>query len=259
MRPAGDRSSGSADVFVARVRSGDRLPDDQAEVVFTDEFVEQLEAFEHDQKVAVLADVVRLCEDPAGSHPLHAPLAGWNTLETLNRKHRVIYRAHIATGVGVIDVLCIGPRSKSEVYDVVEGLMDSGLLTEDELTQIWNALALLDVTAREVGLNDWDYQPPPAPEGMRKAAVAAGALPMDVASVLSKDELEAALEAAWGDDGLVDVERAIAAALARHSTAQVHPDEVLGARSGPRCGAFMPRARSACARREGHPGPHRAR
>ena len=242
------------------MRSGGRLPDDQAEVAFTDEFVEQLEGLDDGQAITVVADVVRLCVDPAGSHPLHAPLAGWNTLETLGRKRRVIYRALVTRGVGVIDVLCIGPRSNSEVYDVVQGLVDSGLLDGDVLTQVWNALQILDIAAREVGLDDWDYRPAPAPEGMRKAAVTSGALPERLASVLSKDELEAALEAAWGDDGLLDVESAIVAALVRHRTSpHPHPDEVVHSRLEPRCGAFMPRAKCACIRRVGHPGPHRAK
>jgi len=241
------------------VRSGERLPHDQAEITFSDIFTEQLESLDPGQRDAVLEAVVRLCRDPAGSHPLRAPLAGWNTLEVLEKKQRVVYQAEVVGGVGVIDVICLGPRSNSEVYDAVKGLSESGLLSDDALTQIWTALKLLDVVAETVGLDGWDYQPAAAPEGMRKAAVASGALPVDVASVLSKDELEAALEAAWGDDGLVDVERAISAALGRHRNAShPNPEEALRRRSEPRCDAYMPRARALCIRRQGHNGPHRA-
>jgi hypothetical protein len=47
--------------------------------------------------------------------------------------------------------------------------------------------------------------------------------------------------------------------VARHSASAAHPREVLDTRSSPRCGAAMPRAKAACVRREGHPGPHRAK
>ncbi|HDH25470.1 MAG TPA: hypothetical protein ENH00_04655 [Actinobacteria bacterium] len=241
------------------MRSGERFPADQAEIVFSDVFVEQLEALSPVQAEDVLVDVQRLCSNPAGSHPLHAPLTGWNTLETLSRKQRVAYHARIIDGVGTIDVLCLGPRSDSEVYDMVRALLDTGLLTDETVIQIWDALALLDVVAESVGLDDWDYLPPAAPVGMRKAAVASGALPDEVAALLSKDELEAALEAAWADDGTLDTERAIAAAIARHRTVSNQNISIVTERRKlPRCGAFMPRARRACIRRQGHPGPHRA-
>ena len=100
------------------------------------------------------------------------------------------------------------------MYDVAEGLRSAGLLSEEAFTQIWEALNLLDVTAADVGLDEWDFLPTPAPEGMRKAAVAAGALTQDIADLLSKDEIEAALENAWGPDGAVDPLRALHAAIA---------------------------------------------
>lgn len=241
------------------MRSGDRFPADQAEIVFSDEFVEQLERLDTPQAEAVLTDVIRLCENPAGSHPLRAPLTGWNTLEVLNRSRRVVYHARIIDGEGTVDVLCLGPRSNSEVYDVARGLRDAGLLTDETVTQIWQALTLLDVAAQDVGLDEWDYLPAAAPEGMRKAAVAAGVLPRDVVALLSKDELEAALEHGWGEDGSPDPTRALAAAI-RRSRTSVPQDvgTIVERRKDPRCDAFMPRAKQRCIRREGHPGPHRA-
>lgn len=241
------------------MRSGERFPADQAEIVFSDVFVEQIEALSPAQAEDVLVDVLRLCTNPAGSHPLHAPLTGWNTLETLSRKQRVVYHARLVDGVGTIDVLALGPRSDSEVYDTVRALLAAGLLTDETVTQIWNALTLLDVAAESIGLDDWDYLPPAAPDGMRKAAVASGVLPEDVAVLLSKDELEAALEAAWGTDGTIDTKRAITAAITRHRTAPSQSaTRIMESRKQPRCSAFMPRAKRACIRRQGHPGPHRA-
>lgn len=242
------------------MRSGERFPADQAEVAFSDIFVEQIEDdLDGAQAEQVLADVIRLCENPAGSHPLHAPLTGWNTLEVLGRSRRVVYHARLVDGHPLIDVLCLGPRSNSEVYDVASALRDSGLLSEDSFTQIWEALQLLDVTARDVGLDEWDFLPSPAPEGMRKAAVAAGVLTEETARLLSKDELEAALEQGWDPDGTPDPARALNAAIARHRMSN-RPDvgAILASRREPRCDAFMPRAKQRCVRRAGHSGPHRA-
>jgi len=241
------------------VRSGERFPSDQAEIVFSDEFVEQLERLDRSQGEDVLVAIERLCRQPAGTHPLHAPLTGWNTVEVLSRKQRVVYHARVAGGVGVIDVLCIGPRTDSEVYDTVRALLDAGLVDDECVTQIWDALALLDVVAETVGLDDWDYRPQPAPPGMRKAAVRSHALPEEVAALLSKDELEAALDAAWDEDGTIDVGRAITAALKRHGTSPVSDAfAVIEIRGEPRCGELMPRAKRNCIRRADHPGPHRA-
>lgn len=242
------------------MRSGERFPADQAEVVFSDIFVEQIEDnLDRAQAEEVIADVVRLCENPSGSHPLHAPLTGWNTLEVLGRSRRVVFHARLEEGHPLIDVLCLGPRSNSEVYDVARALRDGGLLSEDSFIQIWEALQLLDVTARDVGLDEWDFLPAPAPEGMRKAAVAAGVLTEETARLLSKDELEAALEHGWAPDGTADPARALNAAIARHRTSN-RPDVglILASRGKDRCDEFMPRAKQRCVRRAGHPGPHRA-
>lgn len=242
------------------MRSGESFPTDQAEVAFSDIFVEQLEDdLDKAQTEEMLSDVVRLCENPAGSHPLHAPLSGWNTLEVLGRSRRVVYHARLVNGDPVIDVLCLGPRSNSEVYDVAKGLRDAGLLSEEAFTQIWEAIKLLDVAAAEVGLDEWDFLPAPAPEGMRKAAVAAGVLTEDVTRLLSKDELEAALEQGWDSDGNVDPVKALNAAIARNRLSN-RPElaTILASRKEPRCDEFMPRAKQRCMRREGHPGPHRA-
>lgn len=51
-----------------------------------------------------------------------------------------------------------------------------------ELTDLWDAPAVLDVVAESVGLDGWDFQPPPAPVGMTKAAVAAGLIDEPVAA-----------------------------------------------------------------------------
>jgi hypothetical protein len=102
------------------VRRGSRFPNDQAEVVFADIIVEQLERFSEDGRIEVLAEIVHLCGDPAGKHPLHAALSGWNTLDVLGGHYRVVYKATISQGVGLLEILCIGPRSDSEVYDMAD-------------------------------------------------------------------------------------------------------------------------------------------
>ena len=242
------------------MRRGQRLPDDQAEIVFSDVFVDQLADLHPDEQVEVLAAAVRLCEDPAGKHPLKPPLQGWNTEDVLAGESRMIYHAGEVDGVGVIDVLCLGPRSDNKIYDMAEGLAGTGLLTDDEVTFLWEALAVLDVVAEDVGLDGWDYRPDVAPEGMRLAAVRSGLLTEEQASLLSKDEVEAAMAAGWAD-GAPDPRAALAAALERargrsHGPADI--DAVLSDRAEGRCGAAMPRARASCIRKQGHPGPHRA-
>jgi hypothetical protein len=240
------------------VRRGSRFPDDQAEIVFSDIVIEQLEQFTEDQRIEVLAEVVRLCDDPGGKHPLHTPLSGWNTLDVLGAELRVVYKATIPAGVGLLEVLCIGPRSDSEVYDMAIGITRSGLLSEDEVTQLWEALSLLDVVTEDVGLEGWDYRPEPAPDGMRRAAVSSGLLDQDTADLLAKDELEAAMTSGWGPNG-ADPEKALLAALERaRGSADFSVRKILEVRREDRCGAFMVRAKSTCVRRTGHPGPHRS-
>ena len=72
--------------------SPERQPRDQ-HLSSTDVFIEQLEDLARDDQAGVLADVVALCENPGGKHPLSDRLAGWNTQTTLNGTHRIIYRA----------------------------------------------------------------------------------------------------------------------------------------------------------------------
>lgn len=235
------------------------MPDDQAEIVFSDVFVEQLADLTKVEQLDVLAEVNRLCEQPAGKHPLGGALAGWNTVEVNGRMRRVVYKARTQDGAGTIHVLCVGKRSDDAVYDTARALVDSGLLTEEEATQIWDALALVDVEAEAVGLDGWDYRPPAAPEGMQKAAVAAGVVDAETAAVMSKPELEAAMENAWTPTGEPDPEAAVAAALrSRQGRVPPEPGTVLRERATERCNVVMPVARARCIRRKGHPGPHRA-
>lgn len=243
------------------MRRGQRLPHDQAEVVFSDVFVAQIALLHPDQQVEVLAAAVRLCEDPGGKHPLRPPLQGWNTQDVLAGEHRLIYHAGELDGVGVIDVLCLGPRSNNRIYDMAEGLVGTGLLTDDEVTFLWEALVVLDIVAEDAGLDGWDFRPEPAPEGMRLAAIRSGLLTDAQASLLSKDELEAAMSAGWAD-GVPDPRAALVAALERARDRSHEPpdiDAVLTGRAEDRCGAVLPRAGAACIRKQGHPGPHRAR
>lgn len=240
------------------MRRGSRFPDDQAEIVFSDVIIEQLEDLTEANRIDVLVDIVRLCEDPGGKHPLSSPLSGWNTLDVLAAEYRVVYKATITDSVGLVEVLCVGPRSDSEVYDMATAITSTGLLSEEEVVQLWEALALLDVVTEDVGLDGWDYRPEPAPEGMRRAVVSAGLLDADTASVLSKDELEVAMTSGWGPDG-ADPEKALLAALERaRGSADFSVRKFLELRQDDRCGALMVRAKSACVRRLGHPGPHRS-
>lgn len=249
------------------MRRGARFDGDRAEVVprlaLSDVLVEQLVTLDAAAREDVLTEIVRLCEDPGGRHPLRAPLAGWNTLDVLGARQRVVYRARVVDGVGLIEALCLGPRSDAEVYDIAVALRESGMLDADELAQLWEALAILDVIAEEVGLDGWDYRPPPAPEGMRRAAVAAGLLDERTAALLSRDEIEAAMASGWGDDGPRPAAALVAAiARARSRAVPVDADEaaaILATRAEDRCGSLLPRAQRHCVRRAGHPGPHRSR
>lgn len=246
------------------MRSGERLPNDQAEVVFNDVFVEYLEALHPAHRESVIVDIVSLCTNPVGTHPLsnRGPadrLAGWNTVEVLDRHHRVVFGSRVEHGVGVIEVLCGGPRRGDAVYDMANLLIATGRLTADEVAEIWGALNLLDVVAEDVGLDGWDYRPPDAPPGMVRAAVSAGLLPFDIAINLSQPELEAAMEGGWTAGG-PDVDAALAAATARARLGidVVDVTRVLAGRAAARCDALLPRAGVRCIRKDGHPGPHRS-
>ncbi|MDR1807574.1 MAG: hypothetical protein LBR33_06640 [Propionibacteriaceae bacterium] len=243
------------------MRAGGRLPRDQAEIVLSDVFVDQLELLAPGDRLAVLAAVVGLCQNPGGKHALsargHRALVGLNTLEILGGTQRVVFRVDV---VGAsITVLCLGPRRDSEVYSIAAGLVATGVLTSDEVTQLWDALGLLEVVAERVGLDGWDYRPPPAPEGLRRTAAAAGVVPLEVGALLSLDELQAALEAGWTETG-PDPDAALRAALARaRGGVAFDSAAVLAGRRADRCDAVLPRAQVRCIRRAGHPGPHRAR
>jgi hypothetical protein len=239
--------------------------------VYSDVFVEQLAELSEQDRLDVLAATIGLCAAPAGTHTLGArsgdrTLVGWNTLVVLRREQRVVYRVDGDTGG--VEVLCLGPRRDGEVPDTAVALIWSGLLTEDQISQVWDALAFFEVLAEDLGLDGWDYRPEPAPEGMRRAAVAAGLLEEAIAALLASDEITAALEHGWGPDG-PDPDRALRAAMHRARggggfdsavwVERAHAEQVVRRRADPRCGVLMPRARTLCIRRAGHPGPHRAR
>lgn len=246
------------------MRRGERFPDDQAHIVFTDVFVEYLEELTHKQREDILVEVVRLCQNAAGTHGLSnrstdSSLAGWNTLYALGDHHRVVFSSRVVKGVGLIEVLCAGPRKGSAVYDMAAALRRSGRLTDAEFTEIWQALALLDVVAENVDLDGWDFAPPPAPEGQVRAAVAAGLLDEAIARVLSKHELEAAMSEGWTATG-PDPQAALSAAMRAARTGVDFGDltRILRGRLADRCDAILPRAGSRCIRRAQHPGPHRS-
>lgn len=245
------------------MRHGARLPGDAAEVILSDVLVEQLVALDAAAREDILVELARLCEDPGGRHPLRAPLAGWNTVDVLGAQQRIVYRARVVDNVGLIEALCLGPRTDEEIYDTAIALRDSGILTEPELADLWESLAILDVVAEHVGLDGWDFRPGPAPEGMRRAAVAAGLLDPTTAALLSRDEIEAAMSAGWGPHGPRPA-AALVAALerARARSVPLDADEaaaILATRAEDRCGALLPRVQRYCIRRAGHPGPHRSR
>ncbi len=242
------------------MKRGSHFPDDQAEILFSDIFVEQLAELNINERRKVLSEIVALCQNPAGKHPLSRALRGWNTLEVLDGNKRVIYRAGVIDSVGLIEVLCLGPRSDQEAYDFAVALIKTGSLTSEEATQLWDALALLEIIAESVGLNGWDFRPPPAPDGLIKSAVAAGVLEEKIAKLLSQDEILAAMNASWPETGSPNMEVALEAALRRaRFSVSYTAREILFERSEPRCDLLMPRAKIRCIRKIGHPGPHRAK
>lgn len=169
------------------MRGNERLPDDQAEIVFSASFLLYLDDLTPDERESVLAEVVALCDNPIGKHPLSNRsaadrLAALNTVEVLGKKQRVVFAARAEQGVGLIEVVCTGPRTGNAVYDVANALVRSGRLTEVEATQLSDALALLEVVAESVGIDGWDYRSRPAEahlvrprSQLRPARCAAGA------------------------------------------------------------------------------------
>ena len=247
------------------MRAGESMPGDQAEITFTDAFYDYLEGLTTHEAESVLADVNRLCDNPAGKHPLSNKtktdrLAGLNTLDVLGGDHRVVFQSRIENGVGSISVLCAGPRANNAIYAAANDLIRTGHLTELEATQIWEALTLLDVHAEAIGLDGWDYAPEPASVGLRKSAVAAGLIDNAHADVMSKDEILAAMESGYDSSGQPNMALALDAAMRRaRANAPAHPSGTISERREPRCGAFMARAGALCVRRKNHPGAHRAR
>ncbi|HPZ96003.1 MAG TPA: hypothetical protein PK871_13975 [Mycobacterium sp.] len=247
------------------MRSNERLPGHQAEIVFSEPFLLYLADLTADEQESVLAEVVGIRDNPAGKHPLSNRsgsdrLAGLNTVEVLGRRHRVVFAARVEQGVGMVEVICAGPRTGNAVYDVANALVRSGVLTEEEATQIWDALAPLDVIAETVGLDGWDYAPKPAEQHLIRALVKLGLLPQDIASVVSRAEAEAAMRDGYDDAGEPDQTAALAAVLraARGRSDYRDASDILRRRAEQRCAAVMPRARATCIRRSGHPGAHRA-
>jgi hypothetical protein len=241
------------------VRRDGRLPSHQAEVVLSDILIEQLEALSEADRLQVLAELVALCESPGGKHALRSPLAGWNTVDVLATECRVVYRAGTVDGVGLIEAVCIGPRRDSEVYAMATALVASGCLGDDEVTQLWLALALLDVVEEHIGLDGWDFRPAAAPDGLQRAAVAAGLLAEDEASLLSLDEIQAAMTSGWDSAGNPSPAQALRAAFERSRGRAGDVATIVTLRKADRCGVVLPRAKVRCIRLVDHPGPHRAR
>lgn len=247
------------------MRGGEKLPDDQAEVVLTSEAVDWIaDNVEQSRWDVVLDDIRALFTQPAGKHTLSNRtatdrLAGLNTTATLGTGCRIVFRSSIsAEGIGLIQILALGARSDNRIYDAVNALVASGKLTDDEAQSIWDMLALYDRTAEKHGLELWDYRPDPAPEGLIKTAVVSGALPQEIAEQLTKDEINEALANAWNPEtGEPDPDRALAAALDRVAGSST-PERIIVQRAAPRCGAHMPVADKPCIRVRDHAGAHRA-
>ncbi|MDN5895126.1 MAG: hypothetical protein L0H93_14030 [Nocardioides sp.] len=247
------------------MRAGEQLPGNQAEVTFSTEAVDWIaENIEESQWDDVLDDIVALFTKPWGKHPLsHRTamdrLAGLNTTATLRGDYRIIFRAgNSASGTGLIEIVALGPRSDNRVYDAINALVASGKLSDDEVQSIWDMLTLYETTAEKHGLELWDYRPAPAPPGLVKSVVAIGALPREIAELLSADELNATAANAWDPEtGEIDPVRALRAATDRVAGSS-DPERLITLREQPRCGAPMPRAAAPCIRRRGHAGAHRA-
>ena len=245
------------------MRSGERLPGDQAEVVFSDESVEWIaDNLNPTNQDAVIDTIVSLFQNPAGKHPLSntssTKLAGFNTINAGDGVElRVVFRSSAVNGVGLIEIVAIGPRDGSAVYDMAHALIRSGKLTSEEAAQIWEVVEMLDLTRSRLGLEDWDYFEGAAPEGLVKAAVAAGVLDEATARLLTITELTAAMTEGWGADGAPDVDAGLAAAL-RLVGNSARPDRILTSRPEARCGALMPRSKRRCIRIAGHAGAHRS-
>lgn len=151
------------------MRSGEHFPDDQAELVISDEAIEwiadNLTASEQDE---FLDDLTTLFRRPWGKHPLSNRsaadhLAGLNTASTLSGDHRIVFRSTVsAQGTGLIEVIAIGPRTSNRIYDAVNALVASGKLDDSITQQIWDLLSLLEDTVDRYGLESWDYFPPEA-------------------------------------------------------------------------------------------------
>lgn len=247
------------------MRAGEHFLDDQAELVLSTQVEDWIAENVGDSQIdGLLDDLVALFTKPWGKHPLSNRtvgdhLAGLNTTATLRGDYRIVYRASIsAEKTGLIEVVAIGPRSENRVYDAVNALIASGVLETDTVQSIWDMLELYEQTAQKHGLELWDYRPVAPPAGLVKSAVAIGALPQEIAELLSVDELNAAIGNAWDPDtGELDPGRALSAALERVA-GSADPERLLSLREEPRCGALMPRAKAPCIRRRGHAGAHRA-
>jgi hypothetical protein len=119
MRGVGLGRRGCSRRRLASERPGERFPHNLGEVVFSDIFVEQLKAdLSEADPIEVLSDLVNPCDAPRRKHPLSSPFAWWNTRSVLQTEIRVVYKASIVHGTGLIEVLCLGQRRDSKVYDM---------------------------------------------------------------------------------------------------------------------------------------------
>jgi len=242
------------------MRAGGKLPGDRGELVLTDSFLEQVAELSRADALEVMATVVRTLENPGGKHPLSArvsrALVGCNTVETLGGTHRIVY--FVDENQASITVFALGLRRNNEIYDKAIALVNSGVLTADEITSIWQVLALLDIVAETFGLDSSDYLPQQAPEGLVLAAVRAGILDEDIAQLLSKEEINEAMIAGFAN-GEVDMDAALTAALkVARGRSGFDSADIIRTRKEPRCANWMPRSRALCIRRAGHSGPCRS-
>lgn len=113
------------------MRDGEKLPNDQAEMVLSVEAVEWIARnIEESAWDGFLDDLVVLFTRPWGEHPLSnlggaSRLAGLNTATTLGGDHRIVFRVSVSDrGTGLIEVIAIGLRRNNRIYD-----SDSALLS----------------------------------------------------------------------------------------------------------------------------------
>jgi mRNA interferase RelE/StbE len=158
-----------------------------AEVLFTDEAIDDLRRLGPDVVPKVLKKIQILFDDPQAGHPLGGELTGFRKLVVGRNHWRIVYRIAADGAVEVCEIWCVGVRSDAEVYIEASARVAAVADEDSTLAKLADVIGRLgrlagDVLAEEVPLRE------PVPDWLAQRLVHTAGHPLHKVAALSLEQ-----------------------------------------------------------------------